>query len=95
MITLNVTYTMKDGCEATAFLNELESSGLARYCRQEKGNHSYRYFLPADGENKLFLLEKWEDEECLNAHMQTDNFRNIGQVKGKYVESTDIQKFLQ
>ncbi len=93
MIVLNVTYTMKEGKMAADFLNELESTGLAPFCRQEKGNYCYRYFCPADGENILFLLERWEDEDCLTAHTKTENFAKIGQVKENYVEHVDIQKY--
>ena len=95
MIVLNVTYTMKEGVEATDFVAALEGRGLAPYCRKEKGNQSYRYFFPADGKEQVFLLEKWEDEDCLNAHMKTENFAKIGQTKGDFVETTDLQKYMQ
>lgn len=93
MIILNVTYTMKEGKKAADFLHELETSGLAPYCRKESGNICYRYFYPADGENLLFLLEKWADEEALAAHGKTENFAKIGELKTTFVESTEIRKF--
>ena len=93
MVILNVIYTMKEGKKAADFWNELEETGLAPYCRTEKGNHRYQYFSPCNGENTLFLLENWEDDECLAAHMATENFAKIGAVKEKYVESVDLKKF--
>lgn len=94
MIVLNVMYTMKAGVPASDFVRDLEDNGLAPFCRNEKGNYSYHYYYPADGSNTLLLLEKWEDQACLDAHMKTENFVRIGQTKKKYVESTDIQKFI-
>ena len=95
MIILNVTYQMKQGISPADFVNALEESGLAPFCRQEKGNYSYRYFYPADGGDQVLLLEKWENEECLTAHTKTENFAKIGQVKNQYVESTDIRKYTE
>ena len=93
MIILNVTYTMKEGKKAADFQHELETSGLAPYCRKESGNICYRYYFPADGENLLFLLEKWADEEALTAHGKTENFAKIGELKTTFVESAEIRKF--
>ena len=93
MIVLNVTYELKENVSPADFVIELEENGLAPYCRQEKGNICYSYFYPADGSSQVLLLEKWEDEESLTAHAQTENFARIGQVKNQYVESTDIQKY--
>lgn len=93
MIVLNVTYTMQDGKKAEDFLKELENQGLAPYCRSEPGNICYRYFFPADGENLLFLLEKWTDESALASHGKTENFARIGELKTIFVESTEVRKF--
>ncbi len=93
MVVLNVMYTMKEGKRAEDFLDKLENLGLAPYCRKERGNICYRYFLPADEENQLFLLEKWENKEALTAHGRTDNFARIGEIKSDFVESVEVQKF--
>ncbi len=94
MIVLNVMYTMKEGVQPSDFLKALEDTGLAPYCRHEKGNICYDYFYPADGSSRLLLLEKWENAESLDAHAKTENFKKIGQAKEKYVENTDIMKFV-
>ena len=92
MIILNVTYQMKQGISPADFVNALEESGLAPFCRQEKGNHSYRYFYPADGESQVLLLEKWDDEAALNVHMETENFAAISQVTERYAEDMELNK---
>lgn len=93
MIVLNVTYELKENVSPADFVNALEENGLAPYCRQEKGNICYSYFYPADGSSQVLLLEKWEDEESLTAHAQTENFARIGRIKNQYVLNTEIHKY--
>lgn len=95
MIVLNVTYELKENVSPADFVNALEENGLAPYCRQEKGNICYSYFYPADGSSQVLLLERWEDEECLAAHAQTENFARIGRIKNQYVENTEIRKYTE
>ncbi len=91
MVVLNVTFYMKEGKKAADLLNELESGGFAPYSRTEQGNICYRYFYPADGENILFLLEKWDNADVLKAHMHTENFARMGEVTNKYAENTELK----
>ena len=90
MIIVCVTYTMREGVRAADFLNELESAGLAPYCRKEKGNHCYRYHCGDD--RHLYLLEKWDDEACLSAHMATENFAEISRLTERYTVDMDLRK---
>ena len=90
MIIVNVTYTMKEGVRAADFLNELENTGLAPYCRTERGNHCYKYHYMDD--KYLYLLEKWDDEECLTAHMATENFAKISRLTEQYAADMDLRK---
>ncbi len=45
-LTINLYYTGKNG-DARKFMNEMESSGIAKRIREEDGNERYDYFLPA------------------------------------------------
>ena len=90
MIIVNVTYTMKEGVRAADFLHELENTGLAPYCRTERGNHAYQYHCADD--RHLYLLEKWDDEECLAAHMATENFARISRLTEQYAADMDLRK---
>ena len=47
MITVNLYYTGING-NARAFVNEMESSGIADAIRNEQGNLKYQYFQPLD-----------------------------------------------
>lgn len=91
MIIVSVTYTMKQGRQASDFLRELEDSGFAPYCRTENGNSLYQYYCPADGSNRLYLLEKWKDEGCLKTHMATENFAKISRLTDVYAENMDMR----
>lgn len=86
MIQLHVTYTMKPGIHPKAFFDALNAANIPSLCRHEKGNIRYSYYLPADNDNQLFLLE-------LTDHQQTSHFLQIPSIKEKYVAHTDLQRF--
>lgn len=65
MIQLHVTYTMKPGIHPKAFFDALNAANIPSLCRHEKGNIRYSYYLPADNNNQLFLLEIWKNNEHL------------------------------
>lgn len=64
MIQLHVTYTMKTGIHPKAFFDALNAANIPSLCRHEKGNIRYSYYLPADNDNQLFLLEIWKNNRC-------------------------------
>mgnify|MGYP003302751154 FL=1 len=53
----------------------------------------YDYFLPVDDANTVLLLEKWESDEAQKIHTATVNFKKLGEIKAKFVESVEIEKF--
>lgn len=91
MIVLNVTYTCKPG-KRRAFYEELIPK--AEYFRKEKGCVQYAYFEALEDENRLLLVEKWEDETALGAHASTEIFKSLGAVKEGFVEDTKLEKFV-
>ncbi|MDD6045732.1 MAG: putative quinol monooxygenase [Clostridia bacterium] len=91
MLILHVTYTAKPGM-TRKFLDELEQ-GPAPKVRAEKGNLRYDYFISPADENKILLVEKWEDEMALAAHMAVPHMQDIKSIKEKYIESTLLEKF--
>ena len=92
MIVLNVTYRCKPG-RRDAFLERIKAEGIDAASRAEPGNLKYDYYLPADGGNQLFLLEKWQDADAVAAHGKMPHFARLGQLKPEYVEDTVIEKF--
>jgi len=91
MFTLNVIYTMKPGM-GEAYVKELESSGVAAKVRAEAGCLCYDYYYPADGGDRVFLLEQWESVDAQAVHMTQPHMAQLAEIKGKYVLSTVVGK---
>jgi len=92
MIVLNVTYKCKAG-QKDAFLKKIREEGIDAASRAEAGNGKYDYYLPADGSEELFLLEKWADAAAVEAHKGQAHFARLGELKSAYVEETVIEKY--
>lgn len=93
MVILHVTYTAKPGeGMARKFVEELEQ-GPALKVRDEKGNICYDYYFNAD-DSKVVLLEKWENEDVLAAHMEMPHMAEIRSIKAKYIADQLLEKFI-
>lgn len=92
MIVLNVTYKCKPGLR-DEFLESLTAEGIGAVCRAEDGNIKYDYYIPADGNDELLLVEKWRDADALAVHGRQPHFARIGELKADYVEETAIERF--
>lgn len=67
MIVLNVTYKCKPD-KREEFLEMIMAEGIDVASRAEAGNIMYDYYIPTEGIDDLFLLEKWRDEAALAEH---------------------------
>ena len=65
MILLHVTQTLKNRDERDRYYAKLCASGIPDASRGEDGNLGYDYFFPADTDNRILLIEKWESDEAL------------------------------
>lgn len=93
-VTFNVTYNMKNKMREE-FLEKLNEMGMADKSRIEDGCIMYEYFPSAEDENKLLLVEKWENAAAQQAHTQTDHFKKLGEIKDEYVLDTLIEKYYE
>lgn len=93
MVVLNVTYKCKQGMRE-AFLKAIKSEGIDMTCRGEAGNVKYDYYMSAEDENEMLLLEKWEDENALSEHTRQSHFQRLGEMKADYVNDTLIEKYI-
>ena len=88
MIVLNVTYMCKRG-KREAFLKLITAEGIDAASRADEGNIQYDYFIPTDGSDDLFLLEKlvdWNSDAWVIARLKT--------VKAEFVVDTIIEKYM-
>ena len=67
MITVNLYYKGING-NARAFVDEMESSGIADAIRAEEGNLRYEYFQPLKDPETVLLIDSWSDQESIDVH---------------------------
>ena len=93
MIVLNVTYKCKKG-KREEFLNMIVAEHIDAASRAEAGDIQYDYFIPTDGSDDLFLLEKWRDAEALDGHGKQPHFARLKEIKAAFVVDTIIEKYM-
>ena len=89
MLLLNVTYTMKPGMRDT-FLKEVQAQGILDAVRQEDGCLQYAYYLPAQEDNTLLLVERWRDRADQHVHLTTPHMAALGNINAYCVVGTQI-----
>ena len=77
-----------------AFLARIRAECIDAASRAEAGNIKYSYYVPADGGDELFLLEKWRDAEALAEHGKQAHFVRLGVIKQEYVVDTVIERLM-
>ncbi|MBQ9931909.1 MAG: antibiotic biosynthesis monooxygenase [Firmicutes bacterium] len=92
MLVLNVTYITKPGMR-DSFLAKVSELQMAEKSRAEEGNAAYEYHIPLEGDDRIFLLEKWKDEDAFAAHTKEEHFLALGKIKNEYVEETILEKY--
>lgn len=65
------TTDMKD------FYKALEDEGLVAASRADKGCLMYDFFISVDDPKKMMVVEKWESNEDLKAHSETEIFQKF------------------
>lgn len=69
--TVNIYYTGKNG-SAKEFAREMTESGLVNKIRAEEGNERYEYFFPLDDPETVLLIDRWRDQQALDAHHKSE-----------------------
>ena len=93
MIVLNVTYTCKPD-KREEFLEMIMAEGIDVASRAEAGNIMYDYYIPTDGSDDFFLLEKWRDEAALAEHGKQPHLARLKEIKEEFVIDTIIEKYV-
>lgn len=53
----------------------------------------YDYYIPVDGSDDLFLLEKWHDDKALAEHGKQPYLAKLKEVKPEFVIDTIIERY--
>jgi len=76
-----------------AFYQELCDLGVRANSRLEEGNCRYDYYFAAEAPDDLLLVETWTAPEFQQAHCRTELFARLQELKTRYCEGVDIEKF--
>jgi quinol monooxygenase YgiN len=63
----------------------LKSKDLISSTRQEKGCISYDLYNNTENKDELIMLEKWNDRDSLNKHMETEHFKKFGSTLEQFL----------
>lgn len=91
-LVINIYYTGKNG-SAKKFAEEMTSSGLIDKIRAEEGNEKYEYFFPADDPETVLLIDRWKNEEALDAHHKSEMMKEIAKLREKYNLHMKVEQF--
>lgn len=91
-VTVLIHYTGTGGA-ARAFAREMESGGTAAAIRAEDGNLLYRYYLPADDEETVLLIDKWANQAALDRHHASPMMGQIALLREKYDLHMTVERF--
>lgn len=93
MITLNLYYKGTNG-NARAFVEEMESSGIAEAIRAEEGNLRYEYFQPMGDPETVLLIDSWTDQAAIDAHHASPMMKQLAELREKYDLHMTIERYV-
>ena len=93
MITVNLYYKGING-NARAFVDEMESSGIADAIRAEEGNLRYEYFQPLKDPETVLLIDSWSDQEAIDVHHASPMMQQLAELRDKYHLHMTVERFI-
>ncbi len=93
MITVNLYYKGTNG-NARAFVEEMESSGIAEAIRAEEGNLRYEYFQPMDDPETVLLIDSWTDQAAIDAHHASPMMKQLAELREKYDLHMTVERYV-
>lgn len=92
MLVFNVTFRCKPGMR-DEFLRRIRAEGIDGAARAEAGNRAYDFYIPADGGDELFLVEKYADADAVAAHVRQAHTARLVELKEAYVRDLVLEKY--
>ena len=90
-LLLLVTYTAKPGMRET-FLQDVKDSGLLSVIRKETGCLQYEYYLDADREERILLVEKWASLDLQQLHQAQPHMKQLMEIKNRSIAETRVER---
>ncbi len=92
MLTIVVEYKIRSG-ETENFFAALKAENIGSLSRKEDGCKTYDYYLKADDDSNVLLLERWESVEKWQKHTKTEHFLKLTNIKNRFVIETNVTRF--
>ena len=93
MITVNLYYNGING-NARAFVEEMESSGIADAIRAEEGNLRYEYFQPIGDAETVLLIDSWTNQAAIDAHHASPMMKQLAELREKYDLHMTVERYV-
>ena len=93
MITVNLYYKGING-KARAFVEEMESSGIADAIRAEEGNLRYEYFQPIGNSETVLLIDSWTNQAAIDAHHASPMMKQLAELREKYDLHMTVERYV-
>ena len=93
MITVNLYYKGING-KARAFVEEMESSGIADAIRAEEGNLRYEYFQPIGDSETVLLIDSWTNQAAIDAHHASPMMKQLADLREKYNLHMTVERYV-
>lgn len=90
-LLLLVAYTAKPG-KREQFLSEMKECAILETIRREAGCLAYDYFLAAEDDNCLLLVEKWASQEQQQIHMAQPHMKRLAEIKKRWIVQTSVER---
>ena len=74
---------------------EMTESGLVNKIRAEAGNERYEYFFPLDDPETVLLIDRWRDQQALDAHHKSEMMEEIAALRKKYALRMRVERYTE
>lgn len=84
-----VQYTCKAG-QRQKCMDAINEMKIQERYQAQPGNILYSYLAPTNDENKLFLVDMWDNQEHFDMHVKSDVVPDFAKIKAEYIEDTKL-----
>ena len=93
-ITVNILYHGRNG-SARAFADKMTACGIVESVRAEEGNESYEYFMSWEDPETVLLIDRWRDQEALDAHHASPIMSRIAELRDRYDLHMEVRRYAE
>ena len=92
MVIAVVKYLINEG-KREELVEEIRSKQMEQRFSAQPGNVCFRYGVPVNEENALYLTDVWETEEAFEAHRSCDVMPDWKEIKDQYMTGNEILQY--